>query len=221
MPDRISSVLLDLDGTLIQSHQGILSSCRAAMASLGYALRSDLEVSSVIGPPIEDVMRYLLEPFSDDRIAEAVDAYRENYLSSGLLMSETYSGIPEQLKDLCDQGYRLFLATSKRTTFAVKILDNLKLSALFTAIHGSIPGAGPDHKSELIGQLLKEEHLRADQCVMVGDRVFDIVGAHANGMKAIGVLWGYGSIEELKAARADVILQRTSELSGCIKTISV
>jgi phosphoglycolate phosphatase len=168
---------LDLDGTLIDSQPGILSSCQAALRTLGHDPGPLTNLENIIGPPIEDVMRYLLLPFGDTRVAEAVEAYRSDYGATGLFMGDLYQGIPEALRSIRDQGGRLFLATSKRATFARRILENLGLHDLFDGIYGSEPGMGIDHKPELIAYILAQNKLVADQCVMVGDRKFDIVGS--------------------------------------------
>lgn len=214
MSHTASNLLLDLDGTLADSQPGILSSCRAALRALGHETDPEMDITAIIGPPIEDVMRYLLSPFGDDRVAEAVDAYRSDYGTRGLLLSELYHGIREALVALHSRGTRLFLATSKRQSFAQRILDNHGLSDLFQGVYGSVPGAGLDHKPELLAHILKDAGLDAEACLMIGDRKFDIVGAHANRMRAVGVLWGYGSREELELAGADLLIDAPSELKS-------
>lgn len=209
---RHQAILLDLDGTLVDSQPGILSSCRAALRALGHDTDPEMSIASIIGPPIEDVMRYLLRPFGDDRVSAAVEAYREDYGSQGLLLSELYDGIADVLAAMHARGAVLYLATSKRAAFARRILDNKGLTGLFAGIYGSVPDLNIDHKPELIAHILAENNLKADQGVMVGDRKFDIAGAHANGMRAFGVLWGYGSREELEAAGADGLLSVPSDL---------
>jgi len=211
---RPSAILLDLDGTLIDSEPGILSSCRAALRALGHDSDPAMDVASIIGPPIEDVMRYLLQPFGDMRVSEAVDAYREDYGTRGLLLSELYDGIPDALLAMQEMGASLYLATSKRVVFARRILENKGLASLFEGIYGSVPGGSIDHKPELISYILAQNGLIAEQCVMVGDRRFDIAGAHANGMRATGVLWGYGSRHELETAGADDLIEMPAELLG-------
>jgi len=212
MSSSLPAILLDLDGTLIASEPGILSSCRAALRALGHETDPAMDIASIIGPPIEDVMRYLLEPFGDDRVAEAVDAYRQDYGARGLLLSELYDGIPEALIAMRKEA-QLFLATSKRATFARRILENKGLDSLFAGIYGSTPAANIDHKPELIAHVIEENDLATDRCVMVGDRRYDITGAHANGMRAIGVLWGYGTRDELESAGADRLIEETADLA--------
>ena len=212
MSSTLPAILLDLDGTLIASEPGILSSCRAALRVLGQEADPSMDIASIIGPPIEDVMRYLLGQFGDDRVAESVDAYRQDYGARGLLLSEVYDGIPEALIAISHSA-KLYLATSKRETFARSILENKKLDGMFAEIYGSTPAGNIDHKPELIGHIMRENNLDRERCVMVGDRRYDIAGAHANGILAIGVLWGYGSQEELESAGADLMIETPKDLT--------
>jgi phosphoglycolate phosphatase len=220
MPSALPSILLDLDGTLIASEPGILSSCRAALRTLGHETDPAMDISSIIGPPISDVMRYLLAQFGDDRVADGVDAYRKDYGERGLLLSTLYDGIAEALAAMTLKA-NLYLATSKREAFARRILENQGVDSLFAGIYGSTPAGDIDHKPELIAHIIKTNGLVADRCVMIGDRRYDIAGAHANEMRAIGVLWGYGSREELEQAGADLLIETTAELADrALATVS-
>jgi phosphoglycolate phosphatase len=208
------SVLLDLDGTLIDSQPGILSSCRAALRALGHEPDPSLDLAGIIGPPIEDIMRLLLKPYRDDRVAEAVGAYRSDYGERGLFGSEPYPGIARALADLRQAGAGLIVATSKRTRFATRILEHLDLAELFDAIHGSDDSGALDHKPELIAYVVDRHSLAPCRCIMVGDRRYDVAGAHANGMRALGVLWGYGTRDELEAAGADDLVGEPADLAA-------
>ncbi|WP_332302729.1 HAD hydrolase-like protein [Rhizobium sp. GR12] len=215
---RNKSVFLDLDGTLIDSKNGILSSCRVALRFLGHEMPADFDIASIIGPPIQDVMRYLLASTGDTRIDVAVEAYRADYGTDGYTRSELYPDIREMLEALNQSGADLFLATSKLEAFAVKILDNLDLSDLFQGVHGAVPDVGRDHKPELLQYILKENDLDPHDCVMVGDRRYDIIGAHANNLRGIGVLWGYGSREELERCGADALVDRPMALVDLLQS---
>ena len=92
-------VLLDLDGTLIDSQPGILASFLAALRALGHEPDETLDIRRYIGPPLEDTMQVLLQPYGDDRVGEAVAAYRQHYGESGLFQSEPYPGIGSSLKE--------------------------------------------------------------------------------------------------------------------------
>jgi phosphoglycolate phosphatase len=207
------SVFLDLDGTLIDSQPGILASCHAALRTLGHQPNEILDIKRVIGPPLEDVMQFLLQPYRDDRIAEAVLAFRRHYGDSGLLGSEPYPGIGHALREMRQSGLRLYVATSKRETFARRILEHLELAAYFDGIHGSVPGGALDHKPELLAHILSEYRIAPTDSLMVGDRRYDISGAHAVGMRGVGVLWGYGTREELEGAGADRLVGSTVDLT--------
>ena len=213
------SVLLDLDGTLIDSQPGIVASCLAMLRALGHRPDEALDVKRFIGPPLEDVVRSLLQSYGDDRVDEAVMAYRQHYGESGLFGSEPYPGIRSALRDMREAGLRIYLATSKREVFARRILQHLELEAYFDGIYGSVPGGKLDHKPELLAHILSEQNIPASRSLMVGDRRHDIVGAHAVGMRGLGVLWGYGSRDELETAGADQLVESTSALSRAVRSM--
>ena len=208
------TILLDLDGALVDSLPGIAASGRAALAALGHPPDPGLDIAAMIGPPIEEMMQLMLARYGDDRVAEGVAAYRADYGARGLLASAPYPGIPEALDALRAAGARLMLATSKRRVFAERILDHTGLAPRFAAVHGSEPGGALDHKPELIAHILARHDLDPAACVMVGDRRHDIAGARANGMRGLGVLWGYGAREELEAAGADALVAAPHDLAA-------
>ncbi|GAA0525200.1 phosphoglycolate phosphatase [Rhizomicrobium palustre] len=212
MSDDTPTVLLDLDGTLIDSEPGILSSCKVALATLGHELDLTQDFSGIIGPPIEVIMGTLLKPFGDDRIAEAVKAYRAEYSVRGLFQSPPYPGIETALTTLRQSGARLFLATGKRVQFAKRILEHLGLTHFFEEMYGSVDDGSLDHKPELLAHIIARHDLKPAHCVMVGDRRYDILGAKANDMRSLGALWGYGSRDELTSAGADGLITATAEL---------
>jgi phosphoglycolate phosphatase len=210
------SVLLDLDGTLIDSQPGILASCVAALRALGHEPDQTLDIKRAIGPPLEDVMRVLLQPYGDDRVGEAAAAYRRHYGESGLLGSEPYPGIGKSLEEMRQAGLRIYLATSKRETFASRILHRLGLATYFYGIHGSVPGGGLDYKPELLAHILSQHKALPSHSLMVGDRRHDISGAHAVGMRGLGVLWGYGTRDELETAGADRLVESPADLARTV-----
>jgi phosphoglycolate phosphatase len=211
-----SSVLLDLDGTLVDSQPGIFASCRAALCALGHDPGKASAIKLVIGPPLEEILQALLQAYGDDRLDEAVAAYRQHYGEVGILGSEPYAGIDGALQEMRRAGLRIYLATSKREVFARRILENLKLATYFDGIYGSVPGGKLDHKPELLAHILSETNICASHSLMVGDRRHDITGAHAVDMRGVGVLWGYGSRDELEAAGADGLVERTNDLARMV-----
>jgi phosphoglycolate phosphatase len=213
------AVLLDLDGTLIDSRPGIAASSLAALRALGHAPDDAFDVTPFIGPPLEEMMQALLLARGDDRVDEAVTAYRQHYGDIGLLASEPYPGIGDALEALRQAGLRIYLATSKREIFARRILENLKFASCFDGIYGSVPGGQRDHKPELLAHILSAEDISAPHAVMVGDRRYDIAGAHAVRMRGLGVLWGYGSRDELETAGADQLVERPADLARIVLSL--
>ena len=209
-------VLLDLDGTLIDSKPGIVASFNAALEALGHRPDPSFDLTFVIGPVLTDVMGEVLAHYGDTRVDEAVAAYRRHYGEVGLYDVAPYEGIAALLASLKAAGLRLFLATSKRTAFAVRILDHLGMSDRFDGIYGSEPDGSRDGKPELIAAILRRETIRADEAIMVGDRRYDIAGAHANDLRAVGVLWGYGARQELEEAGADLLVAAPADLQAAL-----
>jgi phosphoglycolate phosphatase len=208
----MSVVLLDLDGTLTDSRPGIIASIEAALRTLGHVRDRAIDLSHVVGPPLEAVMAEVLTPYGDQRVAEAVAAYRQHYAAYGLLDSAVYTGVADMLTAARRSGRRLYLATSKRNTLARRVLEHFALIDNFAGVYGSEPGGGLDDKAALIRHVLARAVIAPDEAVMVGDRRHDVEGAHANGMRAIGVLWGYGGHAELAAAGADALVASPAAL---------
>lgn len=210
------AVLLDLDGTLTDSRSGIVGSCWAALRALGHEPDPKIDLTYVVGPPMEDVMGGLLAHYGDTRVEQAVAAYRAHYGEVGLFDNAVYDGIEPLLADLRAAGRRVCLATSKRTVFARRILVHFRLDGYFDGIYGAEPGGARDHKPELIAHVLAAESIDPATAVMVGDRRYDITGAHANRVRAIGVLWGYGGRAELEQAGADLLVATPTELTAAL-----
>ena len=183
-------------------------------SALATGLAAGLDIAAIIAAPIEEMMQLMLARYGDGRVAEGVAAYRADYGARGLLASTPYPGVPEALDAMQAAGARLILATSKRRVFAEQILGHTGLAPRFAAVHGSEPGGALDHKPELIAHILARHALDAADCVMVGDRRHDIAGAHANGVRALGVLWGFGSRDELEAAGADALVGDPADLAA-------
>jgi phosphoglycolate phosphatase len=213
MTNSGSNILLDLDGTLIDSAPGIHSSCRAALQALGHLPPPAIDFSGMIGPPIEEIMSKLLARYGDDRVSEGVAAYRVDYSERGLFGSSIYPGVVEALEAMRRASARLFIATSKRRRFAVRIIENLGLIDVFEGVHGSEDDGSFDHKSALIAHVLARHKLTVERSVMVGDRKHDVAGAQANSVRSLGVLWGYGTRDELEAAGANAVIANPSELA--------
>ena len=205
------AILLDLDGTLIDSRSGILASCEAALHALGHALDPSFDITPLIGPPLPKVIAGLLAQFGDDRVEAGMAAYRAHYSEIGLHMATVYRGIPAALRTLSGHA-RCLVVTSKRTDFAARIVASLEFADAISGVHGTEPDGSVDDKARLIAAVVQRENLDPRDTVMVGDRSHDMIGARANGMPAIGVLWGYGSRGELLAAGAERLVAVPADL---------
>ena len=212
----VFTALLDLDGTLIDSRPGIMASVDAAVVALGHAPDPGLDLTGVIGPPMDQAMTYILGRYGDNRVDEGVAAYRAHYGTVGLFGSTLYPGIQAALETMAAAGVVLLVATSKRTVFARRILEHLGVAGLFAGIHGAEPGGALDDKGALIGHVMRHEAIEG-RCAMAGDRRYDIAGAHANGLRAVGVLWGYGNRDELETAGADRLVEQPGDLPDAMR----
>ena len=209
------AILLDLDGTLIDSRPGIAASCGAALHALGHRPDPSFDVTPLIGPPLPQVIRSLLERYGDHRVDAGVAAYRAHYGEIGLHQATIYPGIADALR-LLSACAHCFVVTSKRSVFARRIVNSLGLTDWFRGVYGTEPDGRLDDKRDLIAAVLRTEALAAGDTVMVGDRSHDMIGAHANGLRAVGVLWGYGSRSELEAAGADALVNTAGDLPGAL-----
>lgn len=203
-------VLFDLDGTLIDPKQGITTCIRFALAKLGIEISQDINLESYIGPPLRDSFKELC---GNDVIAEnAVVIYRERFSTIGLFETQVYDGIPECLNQLADKADSVFVATSKPTIYSERIIEHFNLNRFFNEVYGSGLDGSLNDKTDLLDHILESEDLLPQDTVMIGDRSFDIVGAKNHGMMAIGVLWGYGTEDELSDAGADGLCNHPAEI---------
>jgi phosphoglycolate phosphatase len=209
------ALLFDLDGTLTDSRPGILASMRYALAALGLTPPPDEALSQFIGPPTQDAFRDLLGPSQIALQADAIRLYRERFTAEGMFDNSVYPGIREGLATLRVAGVRLWVATSKPRVYAERIIDHFGLGDFFVRVYGSELSGEFGNKGDLIAHLLKTENLASRDAWMIGDRMHDIVGAHRNEVRAAGVLWGYGSREELTHAGAETLFSSMQELVAC------
>lgn len=210
------ALLLDLDGTLIDSRPGIAAAIRAALRDLGHAPDPDEDFTWMIGPPMEQVIGGVLARWGDTRVQLAVDRYRANYAAHGLTGNVPYPGIAEAVPALAGE-FDLFLCTAKRTRFAVPILEDIGLAAHFRGIHGTEDDGRFDDKAVLARHIL--DHHGLGRAALAGDRIHDMEAAHANRLPAIGAGWGYGGVAELQAAGARVVLDHAAALPEAARRI--
>jgi phosphoglycolate phosphatase len=208
-------VLFDLDGVLADSRAAITSCLNQALAANGLPEREPRELYRHIGPPLALAFAEITgEPPDSPLVAACVATYRERYATASLTETVVTPGIAEVLAELKDAGRRLAVATSKPRAFAEPLLEALGLRAYFAVVAGPSFDLEAESKTQTVGAALRA--LGAAGGAMVGDRSFDMVAAHAHGLRAIGVAWGIGSCEELVSAGADAIVASPGELSDAL-----
>lgn len=204
--------LFDLDGTLTDPGVGITNSVMHALSKYGIEVDDRSSLYPFIGPPLTDSFsRYF--GFSEEQALEAVDHYREYFRDKGLFENEVYEGIPEMLGELKQRGAVIALATSKPYEFSVRILEHFGLHQYFDHIGAATMDGSISRKADVIEHLLSGlGSIDRSSVIMIGDRDQDINGARANGLTSLGVLWGYGSEEELKGAGADFLASAPEDI---------
>lgn len=208
----MKDILFDLDGTITDPMVGITTSVKYALNYFGVEVRDIRDLIPFIGPPLVDSFQEFYG-FDNEKALLAVEKYREYFKDQGIFENVPYTGVEDFLQKLIDQGYRLSIATSKPQVFAKRILEHFHLDKYFTGVYGSELDGTRNAKGEVIKYALDNLEINSsDFVVMVGDRKHDIIGAHQNNLKAIGVLYGYGSLEEFKECQADYIVENFDEL---------
>jgi phosphoglycolate phosphatase len=211
----MEAIYFDLDGTLTDPKPGITRSIQYALQKLDHpTMPTEDELTWCIGPPLRaSFVRLLGAETSADL---AVSYYRERFSDVGLYENGVYDGIGAVLTKLGAAGHRLFVATSKPHVFAERIIDHFGLRDHFERVFGSeLDGTRVD-KSHLLEYALKQASVDPARTLMIGDRSHDMVGAKNNGMKGIGVLYGYGTRDELLDAGAHHVCATPGAILGCI-----
>lgn len=207
----MKNYFFDLDGTLTEPEEGITKCFIYALEKLKAPIPTQEELRNLIGPPIQDSF-FVLMNGNAELAAQGLALYRERFSKIGLFENYVYPDIPKLLGDLKTLGKNLYVATSKPHVYAIQILEHFQLAHYFVKIYGSELNGINANKKDLLAFLLKSESLEAQNCVMIGDRNFDILGAKANDIRSIGILWGHGSREEHIQAGANHIVTTPSEI---------
>ena len=213
----ITNVLLDLDGTLTDPAVGITNCIVYALSRLRVVAPPAHDLHFAIGPPLRVTFATLLKNDDAAIIEQAMGFYRERFADVGLFENVVYDGVPEMLATLKTRNYRLLLATAKPHIYARRILAHFGILTPFDGVYGSELDGTRQHKGDLLAFLLAREHIASACAVMVGDRHHDIEAAHANGCRAIGVTYGYGSAGEL--THADRLCNSPTDLPDTTVTL--
>ena len=207
--------LFDLDGTLTQSEFGILASAKYALEKFGIYEADQKKLKRFIGPPLYVSFSEFYGLNGADG-EEAVRLYREVYEKEEYKNAPVYEGIPEALSAIKDAGAKLMVVTSKPQDMAERVVERVGLKPFFDAIVGPGREMHTPSKKELIERALALSSFRKEDAVMIGDRKFDIEGAKGAGIASVGVLYGYGSREELEAAGADFFADKPEQIKKFI-----
>ena len=209
-------IFFDLDGTLTDPKEGIVNSFLHALDKMNIEVNDKTKLQEFIGPPLTDTFSqyYHLNEADTDK---AVKYYREYFSVKGLFENVVYGGIKDVLKSLKDKGKILVIATSKPEKFTIEILKHFGLYEYFTFISGATLDHKRSEKKDIITHAINSLKLTdLSEIIMVGDRKHDVLGAKANNIKSIGVLYGYGSLEELQNAKADFIINSLDEILNIV-----
>lgn len=205
-------ILFDLDGTLTDSMEGVIRSVQYMQEKMNREIWSFDDLRFIVGPPL--IQSFTGEFGMELELAEkAVEVFRERYSTIGLFENKVFPGIVELLEDLKGKGKRMAVATSKKEELAVEILEHFDIAKYFEVIGGDKREVGRDNKARVIDYVLETMQAEKGDVIMVGDRKFDINGAHDIGIPCIAVEYGYGDRAEFEEHGADYIAATTEDVA--------
>jgi len=207
------AVFFDNDGTVLDAAPGMLACANVAFAELGYPTLTMQEYMPYLGPPLQNSFTQFAG-MSREEAERAIAIYRREYSAGDCFVLEIYPGMEQLLRNLRAAGVKTAIASSKPTVFLEKILGGIGLRELFDAVCGVELNRLDESKADIIAEAARQCGVPIERCIMVGDRRFDVDGAHALGIPCVGVLYGYGSREELEAAGADFLAESCGEIEG-------
>ena len=211
-------ILFDLDGTLTDPEIGITNGVMYALEKFGIKVNDRKELLCFIGPPLIDSFTQFYDMSHEDAL-QAIVYYREFFGVTGIYENEVYEGIEEVLATLKEQGKKLILATSKPEKYANIILEHFGLLKYFDCVVGATFDGSLNYKSDIVRVALERGGVDdITKAVMIGDRHHDINGGKANKLATIGVLYGFGSMEEFKECGADYVAETPADILRIINT---
>lgn len=209
--------LFDLDGTLTDSQEGIINAFKYTIKKMNLEKRDDNSLRKYIGPPLNETFKGDFN-LDDEKVNKAIDYFREYYREQGKYENIPYVGIRELLKQI-SKNNTLAVATSKVEDQAIAIIKHFDLD-YFDLISGSSEDSSRTSKEEIMKYTLNELKVEDKSKVfMIGDRYTDINASHKIGANSIGVLWGFGSREELENCKANYIVENVEELGSLIEDL--
>ncbi|MDI6688253.1 MAG: HAD hydrolase-like protein [Desulfobacterales bacterium] len=213
----LSNVLFDLDGTLTDPKDGITRCIQFSLDQFDVNVPQADQLTWCIGPPLIESFSNLLNTTDKTILDKALSRYRKRFSETGIFENVIYPGVTPSLRRIKKAGFKVFLATSKPEVFAGQILDHFNLTEFFNAIHGSELNGRLSNKSELVAHILDVENLDPRATLIVGDRVYDIIGGKNNGIMTAAVSYGYGTFEEITSSKPDVIFDSFSDIASFLE----
>lgn len=212
---KIHHILFDLDGTLVDSSGAIQAALTHGLQRLGLEYPADCAIESLIGMPLLDILRDRFGIVGEPA-ERVITHYREYYDQRAQGETRVYERVAETLNTLCAAGIGLFVATVKPSPIAAKVLRDMGLQGYFKGVAGSSMDHARRDKAHIIRHALQQYGLEAGRSLMVGDRAQDIDGARQNGLYAVGVTYGFGSLQELTTASPDHLVDCPSEIPALL-----
>ncbi len=212
---KYTIALFDLDGTVTDSGPGILNSIRYALSKYKLPVPPEKVLRTFIGPPLKEQFQAVCA-LTEEESARMVEAYREYYTDKGIFENSVYRGVPELLEQLQKAGVRILMATAKPEEFAKRIAEHFGFAKYFEFIGGARMDGRRTDKHEVIEYVLASCGISEDerrQAVMIGDRSHDMIGAEKAGIHSLGVLYGYGTKEELENAGAELTAETPAQIA--------
>ncbi|MDE6201762.1 MAG: HAD family hydrolase [Clostridiales bacterium] len=209
------NILFDLDGTLTDSFEGITNSALYALHTMGVPEYNKSNLNFFVGPPLFDSFGRIFDG-DEQKVERAITLYREYFADHGWKENRVYDGVPQMLQQLADMGKTLIVATSKPELFARRIVEYFDLSKYFVFVAGASMDSSRAKKAKVIEYAIANTGIDKADTIMIGDRNHDILGAKTCGLKSMGVLYGYGDLQEHTAAGADYIAQTPKDVVDII-----
>ncbi|MDE7164872.1 MAG: HAD family hydrolase [Clostridiales bacterium] len=212
------SILFDLDGTLTDSFEGIANAALYALENLGVNSYTKADLNFFIGPPIFNSFGKIFNG-DETQVSRAVTLYREYFSERGWKENRVYDGVKQMLHQLKDMGKTMAVATSKPEHFSRRITEHFGLNEYFVFVAGASMDTSRAQKAQVIEYAISNTGFDKTKTLMIGDRNHDILGAKSNGLKSMGVLYGYGDMAELTEAGADYIAATPAEVVKIIRNL--
>lgn len=212
----MKKILLDLDGTLVDTSEGIVKSVGYALESKGIIENDESKLLRFIGPPL-DLSFPTFYGTDTKTTEELILKYRERYVPIGLYESKLYPGVRDFMKALDEAGYEMSLATCKPEEMSGDLLKHLEVYDYLDYCVGASLGPERRTKDKVLIEAMTRMGARPSDCVLIGDTKFDVEGAAVVGMECIGITYGFGAREELEAAGAIAVFDTLTEVLDFIK----